>query len=116
MARIVLADEAVEQSTYVISISFRDETGQATTPTTATWTLTNEYGVVVNNRAGVPISPLAENVNIILTGADLRMLGELDNRKRLLLIEAAYNSSLGVGLHLREEIEFSVRPLVGVQS
>lgn len=44
------------------------------------------------------------------------MLGELDNRKRLLLVEATYNSSLGTGLNLRDEIEFSVRPLVGVTS
>lgn len=44
------------------------------------------------------------------------MLGELDNRKRLLLVEATYNSSLGAGLNLREEIEFVVRALVGVQS
>jgi len=64
----------------------------------------------------VAISPLAATVNIVLTGADLAMLGELDNRKRLLLVEATYSSSLGAGLNLREEIEFVVRALVGVQS
>ena len=116
MARITLAEEAVEQSTFVVPVTFRDEQGQAIAPTVATWTLTNEYGVVVNGRTAVPISPLAATVNVVLTGADLRMLGELDNRKRLLLIEATYNSSLGTGLNLREEIEFVVRPLVGVQS
>ena len=84
--------------------------------TAATWTLTTEYGVVVNSRANVAILPLAATVNVVLTGADLAMLGELDNRKRLLLVEATYNSSLGSGLHLREEIEFVVRALVGVQS
>ena len=116
MGRITLTAEAVEQSTYIVPVTFRDEQGQAIAPTTATWTLTNEYGVVVNGRTAVPLSPLAATVNVVLTGADLRMMGELDNRKRLLLIEATYNSSLGAGLHLREEIEFTVRPLVGVQS
>lgn len=116
MSRVILTEKAVEQSTFIIPITFRDEDGQAIAPTAATWTLTNEYGVVVNGRAAVPLSPLAATVNIVLTGADLRMLGELDNRKRLLLVEAVYNSSLGIGLNLREEIEFEVRPLVGVQS
>lgn len=116
MARILLTAEAVEQSTYIVPVTFRDEEGQEIAPTAATWTLTNEYGVVVNERVAVPLSPLAATVNVVLTGADLRMMGELDNRKRLLLIEATYSSSLGTGLHLREEIEFSMRPLVGVQS
>ena len=116
MARIALTTEAVEQSTYVVPVTFRDENGTAIAPTSATWTLTNEYGIVVNSRADVAISPLAATVNIVLTGADLAMLGELDNRKRLLLVEATYSSSLGAGLNLREEIEFVVRALVGVQS
>ena len=116
MSRVILTEEAVEQSTYVVPVTFRDENGAAIAPTAATWTLTNEYGVVVNSRADVAISPLAATVNIVLTGADLAMLGELDNRKRLLLVEATYSSSLGAGLNLRDEIEFSVRPLVGVQS
>ncbi len=116
MARITLAAEAVEQSTYVIPVAFFDENGDAVVPTAATWTLTTEYGVVINSRSDVAISPLAATVNIVLTGADLAMLGELDNRTRLLLVEATYNSSLGAGLNLRDEIEFSVRPLVGVTS
>lgn len=115
MSRVILTEEAVEQSTFVVPVTFRDENGEAIAPTAATWTLTNEYGMVVNERAAVPL-PLAATVNVVLTGADLRMMGELDNRKRLLLIEATYNSSLGTGLNLREEIEFVVRPLVGVQS
>ena len=116
MARITLAEEAVEQSTFVVPVMFRDENGTAVAPNSATWTLTNEYGVLVNGRLDVALSAPASTVNIVLTGADLAMLGELDNRKRLLLVEATYSSSLGTGLNLREEIEFVVRPLVGVQS
>lgn len=116
MARIILTTEAVEQSTYVIPVTFRDEDATAIAPDAVTWTLTDRHGVVINSRSDVAISPLAATVNIVLTGADLAMLGELDNRTRLLLVEATYNSSLGTGLNLRDEIEFSVRPLVGVQS
>ncbi len=116
MARTILTTEAVEKSTYVVPVTFRDENGTSVAPTAATWTLTSEYGAVINSRSDVAISPLAATVNIVLTGADLAMLGELDNRTRLLLVEATYNSSLGTGLNLRDEIEFSVRPLVGVTS
>lgn len=115
MGRVTLAEEAVEQSTFVVPVTFRDESGATLAPLTATWTLTNEYGVVVNGRAHVTISPLAATVSILLTGTDLAMLGEMDSRRRLLLVEATYSSSLGSGLHLREEIEFVVRALVGVQ-
>lgn len=116
MSRVVLTAEAVEQSTYIVQALFYDEAGAAIAPISATWTLTNEYGLVVNGRQAVAISPLLAAVYLVLTGDDLGMMGEMDTGKRLLLVEATYNSSLGAGLNLREEIEFSIRPLVGVSS
>lgn len=115
MTRVTLTAEAVEQSTYIVTATFRDEDGAAVIPLTAAWTLTNEYGVVVNSRQDVAIAPIASTINVVLTGADLAMLGEMDTGRRLVLVEATYNSSLGAGLHLREEIEFELRPLVGVR-
>lgn len=116
MARVTLTTEAVEQSTYIVQASFFDENGDAVAPALASWTLTNEYGVIINGRQSVEISTLASTASIVLTGADLAMLGEMDTGKRLLLVEAVYSSSLGAGLNLREEFEFFVRPLVGVSS
>lgn len=116
MARTVLTTEAVEKSTFVVPLTFRDENGDAVVPTAATWSLMSEYGVTVNERSGVAFDSLASTVNVVLTGSDLATLGELDNCTRLLLVEATYSSSLGTDLNLREEIEFSIRPLVGVRS
>ena len=65
MARTILTTEAVEKSTYVVPVTFRDENGISVAPTAATWTLTNEYGVVINSRSDVAISPLAATVNIV---------------------------------------------------
>jgi hypothetical protein len=116
MARVKLAQEAVEKSTFIVPVSFFDEEDGPAAPSSATWTLTDQYGVVVNGRSAVPVQPLAATVNILLTGNDLRMLGEMDSGVRLLLVSATYNSELGSDLSLQDEIEFAVRPLVGVQS
>lgn len=116
MGRIVLATEAVEQSTFVVAVSFLDEDGAAVVPDSAAWSLLNAYGIVVNSRSDVAISPLAATATIVLTGLDLQMLDGQDDGRRLLLVEATYSSTLGSGLNLREEIEFEVRPLAGVHS
>lgn len=114
MAHITLTEEAVEQSTLVVDVSFLDEDDAEITPLSAAWTLTNEYGVVVNGRQAVGVTP-ATSITLVLTGDDLGMLGELDTGRRLLLVEATYSGHGGT-IHLREEIEFSIRPLAGVQS
>ena len=114
MARIILTTEAVEQSTYVIPVTFRDEDATAIAPDAVTWTLTDRHGVVINSRSDVAISSLAATINIVLTGADLDIQDDPDDGIRLVRIEAVYSSSGGSNLNLREEIEFSIRPLVAV--
>ncbi len=114
MARIILTTEAVEQSTYVIPVTFRDETATAIAPDAVTWTLTDRHGAVINSRSDVAISSLAATINIVLTGADLDIQDDPDDGIRLVTIEAVYSSSAGSNLNLREEIEFSIRPLVAV--
>lgn len=116
MARVKLTAEATEKSTLVVAVSFYDETGSAAIPISAFWRLTNRYGMVVNGRAEVNIQAPTSTEQIVLTGDDLRMLGEMDDGVRLLLVQATYNSDAGDGLALNEEIEFVVRSLVGVQS
>jgi hypothetical protein len=116
MARVKLTTEATEKSTLVVSVSFYDETGSAAIPISASWRLTNCYGMVVNGRADVSIQSPTSTERIVLTGDDLLMLGEMDDGVRLLLVQAIYNSDAGVGLALNEEIEFVIRSLVGVQS
>jgi len=114
MARITLTEEAVERSTLVLSVSFYDEADEEITPLTIAWTLTDRYGVVVNSRQAVSVTP-ATSVTIVLTGADLALLGEMDDGVRLLLVTATYSGHGGT-ISLREEIEFTVRALAGVSS
>lgn len=114
MARITLTEEAVEESTLVVSVTFLDEADEEITPLSVDWTLTDRYGVVVNERDGVSVTP-ATTVTLLLTGDDLMLLGEMDSGQRLLLVEATY-SGHGATVNLREEIEFTVRALTGVSS
>jgi hypothetical protein len=113
MALITLAEEAIERSTYVVTLSFSDEEGVPVAPSSLTWTLTDASGAVVNERAAVSITP-AVTVNVILTDEDLAMLGGMDTGDRYLLVEGEYTSNLGSGLALRDEVKFSVRNLVKV--
>lgn len=101
-----LSVDAIEQGTYVVTAVLTDENGDAVTPTALTWSLYNEKGVVVNGREDVAITP-ASTVNIVLSGDDLAISGNTDER-RVFLLTGAYNSSLGSGLPLRDLVEFTV--------
>jgi hypothetical protein len=104
---------AVEKSTYGITVPFVDEDGEAVTPTTAVWTLSDDRGNVINSRSDVAISPLASTVQIVLTGADLALSAN-DRGHRRFTVKATYNSSLGSGLALNSEVRFWIEPLVNV--
>lgn len=109
MARPKLAVEAVEQSTFVVTVSFTDETGAAVTPNAGlTWTLTDRHGTVINSRSAVSITP-GESVEIVLSGNDLDFDGA--DALRLLTVQGTYNSDAGNNLPLKEEVEFVVRGL-----
>lgn len=109
MARPKLTVEAVEQSTYVITASFYDESGAAVTPNAGlSWTLTDRHGTVINSRSAVNITP-GMSVEIVLSGADLDFDGA--DALRLVTVAGTYNSDAGTNLPLREEVEFVVRGL-----
>lgn len=104
---------ANEQSTYAITISFTDETGAAVVPSSATWTLTDTQGQVVNSRSAVAISALAASKTIVLSANDLSLAGYF-GRDRVLTIEAVYTSSLGAGLPLKSEVRFTITDLLNI--
>lgn len=114
MARPKLTVEAVERSTYVVTLSFTDEDANAAAPDELKWTLTTLSGVVVNGRADVIVTPAA-TVTIVLKGDDLQILDWQDDGKRLLTVEGTYTSDAGTGLPINEEYEFTVRPLTAVE-
>lgn len=102
-----------EQSTIVFSISFVDEAGSPVTPTSASWTLTDMAGNVVNERDGVEIASPQSSEDIVLSGGDLSLDGYV-GVSRYLVIEATYDSDAGSGLPLKEEFAFEVQNLVAL--
>jgi hypothetical protein len=115
MARTKLTTEAVEKSTYVITLAFANKAGTGVTPDSATWTLTDGGGTVINSRSGVVIAPLAASVDVVLSGDDLAMqAGETSYGNRLFTVQAVYSSTEGASLPMKEEYQFMIRGLTVV--
>ena len=112
----ILTVNAQERSTYVITVAFNDEDGQDVVPTSATWTLTDEDGTVINARQDVVISSLAASVDVVLSGADLAVDTGFAGtaQERTFTVEAVYTSSLGSGLTLTGACKFNVENLIAV--
>ena len=105
---------ATDQSSYVVKVDFTDESGDAVTPTAATWTLTDGNEDLVNSREDVTISSLAATISIPLSGADLDVDEDGGRTENLscLVISASYNSSLtGTLLPIRKAVKFLVTDL-----
>jgi len=114
-----LAKVAKERSTYPVNVTFRDQDGVLFEPATLVWSLTDKDGAVINSRNAVAITggDLDSTVQILLTGADLAMSGDLPRELRIILIEATYSDTLGQsGLAFKEEIWFEVENLAKVAS
>lgn len=113
MARYRLENNAVEKSTYVINMSFKDENGTAVTPGTLTWTLTDTKGRVINSRENVAVSVPTSSENVVLYGDDLA-LSQNDNRTRVFTAYATWSGTYGASLPLRNECEFMIESLLKV--
>jgi phage baseplate assembly protein gpV len=115
MAISTLTTVAREQSTYVVTCSFTDETGEAATPTALTWTLTDLAGTVINGRQDVAVAAedLASSLDIVLSGDDLAVDGAVQVQ-RVLTIEGTYTSDAGGALPLKDAVKINIDPLVGV--
>jgi hypothetical protein len=108
-----MMDDAVEGSTYVVQVTFKDEAGVTMVPADASWSLYDNYQQIVNSRADVTITPLASVVSIVLSGSDLSY--EPNARSmRTLCVKAHYDGTYGSNLPLKQEFSFNIAPLVGV--
>ena len=113
MAITTLTPNAKEESTYIITVSFKDENDDPATPKVGlNWTLTDTYGVIINERAGEVITP-SSTINIVLTGEDLAIPSS-GSRRRVITIEGAYDSSLGSNLPLKDQAKFEIDQLIAV--
>lgn len=105
-----LSEVAVERSTYVVTISFYDEDDNPVVPSSVTWTLTDEDGVVINDREDVVATP-ATSLEMVLSGLDLAVSGQV-TATRILTVSGVYDSDAGSDLPLRAHVRFSVEGLV----
>lgn len=105
----VLKEAAAERSTYRLRLRFTDEAGSAVVPSSASWTLRDGLGAVVNNRSNVAIGSLADTVDVVLTNADLQLYRDRVRELRFFTVQAVY----GAGKRLTAEVGFWVVNLRG---
>lgn len=108
MAIETLPNIASELSSYIITLSFTDETGNAVTPDSVKWTLTDLDGNVINNRQDVVISSLSSSVPVVLEGDDLLVGVNYRLEKRMLTIEGTYTSSIHGELPITGAVIFTI--------
>jgi len=104
-----------ELGTAVFVMSFKDEEGEDVTPTNLQWQLMKSDGTIVNDRAFADNSFSASGGGalVVLSGDDLAMFGDKDNGRRVFSIQGEYDSTAGVGLPLKDEVNFRVQKLLG---
>ncbi len=107
----VLRDKATEQSTFVVTVSFTDEAGDAVIPNSIGWKLTDKNRAVVNGKSAETVEPPAASIDLLLKGDDLNMS---DGNLRVITVEALYDSSFGSGLPLKAEVRFYIQDLHGI--
>ena len=105
-----------EEGTGVFTCAFKDETGAGMTPSSATWTLTDTSGTVINSRDAVVISSLAASVDIVLSGDDLALSSGFSGsaEERVLTVEFVYTSDAGAGLPGKAECRFFIDAYVAI--
>jgi len=103
---------AVEESTYIINVSFYDSEGAALVPQTITWSLYNKDNRIINNRSNVSIAVPAAT-NYIVLGANDLMIGTKGDKLRILKVSATYNSTdYGNNLPLKSACKFTIDNIV----
>jgi len=109
----VLQPATFESSSYPVRVDVTDELGVAATPISATWSLYDGAGAVVNSRENVAVSGLAATFYIAISGDDLAVTGETRlDKTRILVVEGTYQSSIGAGqLPFRHAAKFCIEDL-----
>lgn len=110
----VLQKPAEEESTYGITLSFKDNNRSSVTPKTLVWTLMTEDGTVINGRYRVSVGSLDSSVTIVLSGDDLQLVDKKNMfETRVVTIEATYDSvTYGDDLPFKKQFLFKVRNII----
>ena len=108
---VELQTKATENSSYVVTVAFEDEDGDAVIPETITWTLRDEdTGSIVNSREDISIGTPAASNDVLLKGDDLEPL-TLTSKKLIFHVDATYDSALGSDIPLVGECLIVVETL-----
>ncbi len=89
-------DSVQDQGTQIVQLKFYDEEDVPVVPVTASWTLTDGHGELVNDLEDVTIDNLDTAVFIYTSGADNNYQesgSRLDNT-RCIVVKSTYHSSL----------------------
>lgn len=104
----ILTDIAMEEGTYAIPVLFTDEDDVSMTPNSVNWTLTDLSNRIINDRAAESETP-ASTVNIILSGADLRIFGVGATERRKVIISGTWDSATyGNDLPYKKVYQFEI--------
>ena len=103
--------KVTEESTVVITCAFTDEDDTPVAPVTLSWSLTDQWGNIINANDKVSVATPTSSEDVVLTGDDLAIIDEDKDQKRVFTVFATYNSSAGSGLHLKDSVWFDVEEL-----
>jgi len=103
---IVLDESAINLSTFIIEGAFTDQDGAVITPTSLTWSLTDNWGNIINLRDSVVIDPPTDTFTVVLSGDDL---DQEVSPNRIFIVEAVYTSiTYGAGLPIKQQASFTI--------
>lgn len=108
---IVLHEKAKEKKSYAIAVPLTGIDGVDGPPVGLTWTLSDQYGTVINSRSDVVATPGDPTV-VLLEGNDLALNVGVGNA-RIVTVEGTYSTTLGV-LSFGEDILFRIDDLKAV--
>jgi hypothetical protein len=109
-----LTTHAIERSTYVVTAVFKDVSDALVVPDSITWTLTDEYGRVINARSAVVVTVPASSIDIVLGDKDLALMSAKDPGGRVLTVSSVYDAAEGLNLTLHDEVRFRIDKLLKV--
>ena len=101
-----LRETATENSTYIVSVTFTNEDGNAVTPASAVnWRLMDSAGTQISSGQ----ETAAASVTIVLTGANIVVSSaERGTAFLTLVVSTTYDSAAGNGLSLVDTARFPV--------
>lgn len=109
---------ATDRSSYYVTVDFFDEAAEPVPPITATWTLTDGNGNIVNQRDQIAIpGPVGTSTTIALSGDDIAYASDgtrADNTRNLTITATYVSTTTGTEMPLVTAVRFMVEDVPGV--